>query len=208
MTPQATAALFTRSDGSYVFARWGRPIVPVVFGSDDKTLSIFKGAIEAIVMLASHKMAETDMELGAKFMIFLFREWEELLGIPGPNAIVPELGRLCPRLQAQGANQYRLFRFDPQSAIRAAFIFLRMDQALAQMPAEDIALAQAAQMICLWSDQAFRFQSPLAKSGHLVILRPDIAEVIRATYDRVMPVHSADPSHALKLFARLNLAVD
>jgi hypothetical protein len=206
MTPEAVAALFTRTDGSYFFSRWGRPIVPVVFGGDDKTLSVFKGAIEAIVTLAGHKMAETDVELGANLMVFLFRDWDELPAVPGLGAIVPELDRLCPRLQAQDANQYRLFRFDPQGPIRVAFVFLRMDAALSAMPAEDIALAQAAQMICLWSDQAYRSQSPLAKVGQVVILRPEIAGVIRAAYDRVMPAHAADPSHALRLFARLNSA--
>ncbi|MEL7181186.1 MAG: hypothetical protein AAFN63_15255, partial [Pseudomonadota bacterium] len=62
--------LFTRADGSYVFARWGRPIVPVVFGVDEASLAVFKGAIEAVVTLAAHQMAETDPELGANLMIF------------------------------------------------------------------------------------------------------------------------------------------
>ena len=35
--------MFTRHDGGYLFARWGRPIVPVVFGVDDATLSVVKG---------------------------------------------------------------------------------------------------------------------------------------------------------------------
>jgi hypothetical protein len=61
-------------------------------------------------------------------------------------------------------------------------------------------------VICLWSDQAFPGQSPLAKAGQVVILRPDIAGVIRAAYDPVMPDHATDPSHALRLFARLNSA--
>ena len=54
MSPQEVEAFFTRSDGSYVFARWGRPIVPVVFGVDDATLGVVKGAIEAVVALAGH----------------------------------------------------------------------------------------------------------------------------------------------------------
>ena len=49
------AKYFIRSDGSYLFARWGRPIVPVVFGVDDATLSVLKGAIEAVVVLADHR---------------------------------------------------------------------------------------------------------------------------------------------------------
>ena len=32
MGPAEVEALFTRADGAYLFARWGRPIVPVVFG--------------------------------------------------------------------------------------------------------------------------------------------------------------------------------
>ena len=47
MPPNQVQALFTRKDGTYLFARWGRPIVPVVFGVDDATLSVVKGAIEA-----------------------------------------------------------------------------------------------------------------------------------------------------------------
>ena len=37
--------LFTRADGQYLCARWGRPIVPVVFGVEDSTLQTVKGAI-------------------------------------------------------------------------------------------------------------------------------------------------------------------
>jgi hypothetical protein len=48
MTPDQIEAHFTRSDGSYLCARWGRPIVPVVFGVDDATLAVVKGAIEAV----------------------------------------------------------------------------------------------------------------------------------------------------------------
>ncbi len=51
MGPGEIEALFTRGDGSYLFARWGRPIVPVVFGVDDASLAVFKGAIEAVVAL-------------------------------------------------------------------------------------------------------------------------------------------------------------
>lgn len=69
--------------------------------------------------------------------------------------LVPELPALVARLQAAGANQYRLFRFDAEGAIKAAFVFLRMDAALAGMPAETLALAQAAQVVLLWSERAF-----------------------------------------------------
>ena len=40
MEPDAVARLFTRADGSYLFARWGRPIAPVVFGVEEETVRI------------------------------------------------------------------------------------------------------------------------------------------------------------------------
>ena len=83
--------LFTRGDGAYVFARWGRPIVPVVFGIDDASLTVFKGAIEAVVTLAEHKMAETDPELGANLMMFFCKDWDELSDVPHLGKLVPDL---------------------------------------------------------------------------------------------------------------------
>lgn len=200
--------LFTRSDGSFLCARWGRPIVPVVFGCDDATLSIVKGAIEAVVALAGHQMAETDPELGANLMVFFFRDWEELRHVPHLDRLVPDLGPLLARLEAAEANQYRLFRFDPQGAIRAAFVFLRMDDHLSAVPAEALALAQAAQTILLWSDTAFRDAGPLAEVAGRLILRPEIGALIRAAYAPVLPPVTHAPAHALRLAARVGLASD
>jgi hypothetical protein len=39
----------------------------------------------------------------------------------------------------------------------------------------------------------------------MTVLRPEIAGVIRAAYDRVMPSVAHDPSHALRLSARVSL---
>ncbi|SDI93150.1 hypothetical protein [Aliiruegeria lutimaris] len=204
MTPNEVEQLFTRSDESYSFARWSRPIVPIVFGVDDATLSTVKGACEAVVTLAGHKMAETDPEMGANLMIFFFREWEELLQVPDLDRLVPELGPLVERLVAAKANQYRMFRFEKNGAIRACFLFLRMESELSELPAEDLALSQMAQSLLLWSDRAFTERSPLALTpeGH-VVLHPEIAGVIRAAYDPVMPEAANDASHALRLAARL-----
>ncbi|WP_054005783.1 hypothetical protein [Cypionkella psychrotolerans] len=203
MTPEQVQTFFTRSDGSYLFARWGRPIVPVVFGVEDATLSVVKGAIEAVVTLADHKMAEHDPELGANLMVFFFRDWAELPQVPNLERLVPDLGPLCARLEQAGANQYRFFRFDPDGAIKAGFVFLRMDEHLQAIAAADLALAQAAQVICLWSDRAFAEVSPLALIDGQVILRPDVAGLIRAGYARHMPVVARDASHAFRLAARL-----
>ncbi len=203
MTPTEIETLFTRSDGTYAFARWGRPISPVVIGVDDKTLEVVKGAIEAVVTLAGHQMAETDPELGVNLMMFFFREWDELLDLPDLDKLIPDVASLVARLKAGGANQYRTFRFDPNGAIKAAFVFVRMDDALRDMPAETLALSQVVQSILLWSDCAFEASSPLALAGEATILRPDIAGVIRAAYDPVMPIMAQDASHALRLFARV-----
>ncbi len=203
-TPEAVQALFTRDDGGYAFARWGRPLAPVVFGVDDRTLGTIKGALEAVCQLAGHETAETDPELGANLMMFFCRDWAELPEVPNLDRLIPGLGDLVARLGAAGANQYRTFRFDDAGAIRAAFVFLRMDGPLAEMPAERLALTQAVQTMLLWSEEAFRDRSPLALlPGGAAVLRPDIAAIIRAAYDPVLPSAATDPSHALRLFARL-----
>ena len=82
MTPQDIEAIFTRSDGRFAFARWGRPIAPVVFGVDDATLAVVKGAVEATCQLVRQPIVETDPELGSNLMMFFFREWAELGGCP------------------------------------------------------------------------------------------------------------------------------
>ncbi len=196
-------ALFTRADGQFLCARWGRPIVPVVFGVEDATLATVKGAIEAVVALAGHRMAETDPELGANLMVFFFRDWGELLEVPGLDRLIEGLGPLVARLQAAGANQYRVFRFDADNAIKAAFVFIRMDEVLSETPAETLALSQAVQVILLWSDTAFMERSALAVAGETVVLRPEIGALIRAAYDPVLPAVATDPVHALRLAARM-----
>ena len=196
-------ALFTRADGAYAFARWGRPIAPVVFGVADETLGVIKGALEAVVQLAGHQMAETDPELGANLMVFFCRDWDELLEVPNLDRLVPDLGPLVARLTTGQANQYRVFRFDAAGGIKAAFVFLRMDQHLQAVSADVLALSQAVQTVLLWSDMAFRDRAPLAVVEGRTILRPEIADVIRAGYDPVLPVVARDASHALRLAARL-----
>jgi len=204
MTPDQITALFTRRDGDFLCARWGRPIVPVVFGVEDATLATVKGAIEAVIAHAGHRMSETDVELGANLMVFFFRDWAELPQVPNLDRLIPDLAPLCARLQAAGANQYRAFRYDAEGTIRAAFVFLRMDRHLQALPAADLALAQAAQVMLSWGEDAFAAVSPLARDGDRVILRPAIASLIRAAYDPVLPPVARDATHALRLLARLD----
>jgi hypothetical protein len=164
-----------------------------VFGVDDKTLEIVKGAVEAVVVLAGHRMTEMDPELGVNLLFFFIRDWDELSATPDLDRLVPELPELIVRLKAAEANQYRAFRFDEGGAIKAAFVFVRMDNALANVPAEDLALAQVAQTILLWSDAAFTDTGPLAEVGGNVILNPDVAAIIRAGYDPTLPAVAQEP---------------
>ena len=198
--------LFTRADGSSLCARWGRPIVPVVFGVEDDTIALMKGAFEAACVLSGHQMAETDPELGVNVMMFFCRDWDELTAVRDLDRLVPELQQLVGRLIKAEANQYRIFRFDEAGAIKACFIFLRMDEQLEQVAPETLALSQAVQSIVLWSDVAFKETSPLAMIDGKAVLRPEIADVIRAVYDPVMPAVACDGAHALRLAARLSVS--
>ncbi|NNF24699.1 MAG: hypothetical protein HKN63_07860 [Rhodobacteraceae bacterium] len=204
MSPEDVTRHFTRSDGSFVFARWGRPIAPVVFGVDDATLGVVKGAVEAVSALAGHQMAETDPEIGANLMFFFVRDWSDLEQTPHLDRLIPDLAALLTRLRAADANQYRIFRFDTAGAIMACFVFLRMDGNLAAVPAEALALGQVVQSMLLWSDTAFSDVSPMAriKDGR-VVLRAEIAELLRAAYDPILPAVADDASYALRLHARM-----
>ena len=197
--------LFTRADETFAFARWGRGIAPVVFGVEDETLGVIKGAIDAVCRLAGHEMTDGDAELGSNFMWFFFRDWDELLEVPRLGDMVPDLESLVGRLKGADANQYRAFRFDDVGAIKACFVFLRMDDSLSALPADTLALSQATQSMLLWSDTAFKTQSPLALVGETTVLRPEIGQVIAAAYDPILPVSSQDPTHALRMFARIGI---
>jgi len=208
MKPEDIEPYFIQPDGQYAFARWGRPIAPIVFGIEDKSLEVVKGALEAVVHLARHQIVETDPEFGSNMMFFFFKNWDELLDVPDLDKVIPEMARLVQKLKDGGANQYRLFRFDADGAIKASFVFLRMDEALADTPAEVLALQQIVQVMLLWGKDAFRDQSPLGMSeSGKTMLRPEIASIIHAAYDPVMPVVAKDKSHALRLFARIEAAV-
>jgi hypothetical protein len=144
-----------------------------------------------------------DPDLGANLMMFFVRDWAEVRGVPGLDRAIPGLAETLDRLAAAGANQYRVFRFDAEGAIRAAFVFVVMDADMSSVPAADLALVQAVQVILLWSDTAFRDRPPLARAQGIAVLRPDVAAVIRAAYDPVLPAMSREPAHALRLAARL-----
>ncbi|MCA0044024.1 hypothetical protein [Celeribacter litoreus] len=203
VTPESIEEFFTRSNGDYVFARWGRPIAPVVFGVEEETLVTVKSAIEACVAISGHEMAETDPELGTNLMVFFLSDWAELLDVPHMGDLIPDLQSKVATLQDRNAHQYRAFRFDDNGAIKACFTFVRMGGAMDEVPAEVIALSQAVQAMLLWSDKQFTQDSPLAVTEEGTVIRPDVANLMRAAYDPMLPVAARDASHALRLYARV-----
>ncbi|MCQ0970540.1 hypothetical protein MLD63_08905 [Paracoccus sp. TK19116] len=181
-------ALFTRPDGSFLCARWGRPIAPVIFGLADESLPIFRAAIRAVAAHAGVPMAETDPEMGSNFMLFFTRDWSDLAGVPDLQALTGQPD-LPARLAEAGADQYRLFRFDADGGIRACLTFLDMSGPLA-----DAHPGQLAETL------AVRAMLTFARD---VTPSPDLAALIRAAYAPVLPASATDPSHALRLSARL-----
>lgn len=187
--------LFTGPDGRFFCARWGRPVAPVIFGLADESLDIFRGAIRAGFAHAGHPLAETDPEMGANLMLFFLRDWQELEDVPDLDALTGQAGlpaRLAAASGGDGADQYRIFRFDPDGGIRACLGFLRMSGALAE--AHPAQLAEAVMM-----RSAMNFARDVQPSASL-------AALIRAAYDPVLPVASRDQSHALRLAARMAAA--
>jgi hypothetical protein len=204
LTASEIERMFSRTDGSYVFARWSRPICPVVFGVQDETLVIMKSAIEAVCIAVGHRTDELDPELGSNLMMFFFSDWEELRAVPDLDQMIPQLENVCGPPCCRAGQSISRFRFDDQGAIQACFVFLRVDEALQQLGADSLALSQAVQAMFLWSQEAFKNRSPLAVLDNgTTVMRPEIAALLRAGYDPVMPACAKDASHALRLAARI-----
>ena len=89
MNPEDVEKYFTRNDGSFSFSRWGRSLAPVAFGLEDKSISILKGAIEAVLSLTNQQISETDPELGSNFMFFFLSDWLELQEVPHLDKLIP-----------------------------------------------------------------------------------------------------------------------
>lgn len=189
---------------TYKFARWGRPIAPVVFGVTDETLKGLKSAIATVLGIANQTMAETDPELGSNLILFFVSEWDEVLGIPDLDRLVTGMSDRLETLKSTGANQYRAFTFDKDGAIRFCAVFVRMDESQQAASVQTIGTQQMVQSILLWADGAFAAESPVAiiEANDLCIVKPSYAALIRAAYDANMPAATSEPSHALRLAAR------
>ncbi|GLQ33776.1 hypothetical protein GCM10007939_00590 [Amylibacter marinus] len=199
-------ALYTTEQG-YRFARWGRPIAPVIFGVDDQTLSHLKAAITTTVGITGGSIAETDPELGANFMWFFCQSWDEILAVPDLDRMIPNLGEIIPQLKARNANRYRSFAFDAEGGIKMCIVLVRLSEADADIPAHVLATGETFQCLTLFQSNAFADHSPIAvlKENGLCLAKPNYAALVRAAYDPVMPIAADDPSHALRLAARAGM---
>ncbi len=204
MSVDAIEQLFTRSDGTYGFARWGRPIAPVVFGVGDETLSYLKNAIAQTVAVTGGTLTETDPELGANFMWFFCSEWDEIADVPDLEKLVPDLQSIVASLKVNNVNEHRMFIFDSDGAIKMCLLFLRMKGEIADMPVHVLATGETLQSLLTWAEDAFSCQSPIAlvKENGICIVKPQFAALVRGAYDPVMPSVATDTSHALRLHPR------
>lgn len=183
------AQLFTRDD-RYLRARWTRPVAPVIFGLGDDSLAIFRNALSAVLRDIRHPLVETDPEMGANMMTFFLRDWAELESLPDLAELTGQVD-LPTRLRGSSAQQYRLFRFDPDGSIRASICFVNMGGALADAHPGQLAEALAVRALLTFAQD--------------VPVTPAVAALLRAAYDPVLPAKATDPSDALRLFARLEV---
>lgn len=203
LSAEQIETMFTRPDGSFLCARWGRGIAPVVFGVEDATVSLFKSALQLVCGIAGHEVVETDPELGVNLMVFFLRDWAELREVPDLEKMVPGRDALADRLEADGAGSHRELRFDASGAIQAGVVFLRMDDAMADVPADLLALVEAVRIMLSWAPGAFGSVPLTAEEAGQTVLNPDILTLMKTAYDPFLPAAARDSSHALRLSARL-----
>jgi len=202
-TRARVAALFTRAREGYRFARWGRPLAPAFFGFAPDRRAAYRAALARACATAGARLGEDDPELGVNHLAFWREDWASLKAVPGLDRLIPDLAKLVSVLQATGANQYRVYGFDGDGAIRLCVVLLRADADLRAIPFETLALSQAAQSLLLWSDDAFRAETPARPAaGGGASLDPFFAGLMRAAY-AAGPAAADDPDHAAVLAAAM-----
>ena len=204
MNTKEISDLFLR-EGKYHFARWSKPISPVVFGVDDESLTAIKVAFSDLLLMTPLQLSDFDKELGANLLIFFCSEWSELSEIPNLSKLIPELSTLLDTLNETGSNQYRTFSFTPNGAINVVIVLLKYDSELSSVSTQTLATSQMLQSLLLWAPDAFKDHSPIVrvKETNRCVLKPFYTALVRAAYDPTLPDYSIDQSHALRLQARV-----
>jgi hypothetical protein len=206
LSAEKIETLFTHPDGVFRFARWNRPIVPIVFGVDDATLEHLKTAIVTTVGITGTNIAETDPELGANFMWFFCQNWDEILAVPDLEGLIPDLKNIIARLQTTTTKTYRVFVFDKDGSIKMCLQLIKVADETADMSIQTLATGETYQCLALFSPHAFLTESPIGiiQENGLCIPKPSYAALIRAAYDPVLPVAAKEATHAMRLAARAN----
>ncbi len=209
LSEQEIKDLFTREDGSYQFARWGRPVAPVVFGVNDEILSALKVAIKSTTGITGRSLAETDPEMGTNFMWLFIREWSELENVPDLDKLIPNLGEKMKAMEAANSFSYRYFTFDENNAIKFCCNIIRPVDEYAQRPVSVIGATETLLSTLMFGPKAFAKESPMAvlPDKNVVLVKPKYAAVIRAAYEANMPDTADDPSHALRIKARADILI-
>ena len=206
MRDNPVQSLFLRN-GKYHFARWAKPLSPVIFGVDDSSLIAIKAAFSDVLSLTPLKLSEFDPELGANLLMFFCSKWPELSIIPNLNKLIPNLVELLETLDNNQANQYRTFSFSPDGAINFVVVLLKYDLELSSVSVQTLAVSQMIQSVLLWSPDAFKEDSPIAvvKQTNRCVVKPFYAALLKAAYDPVLPNYSVDEIHAMRLEARVGV---
>ena len=201
--------LFSR-DKNYHFARWSKPLSPVIFGVDDQSLIAIKSAFSEVLSIASLELTDFDSDLGANLLVFFCSTWSELETVPHLNRLLPDISNLLETLDQTNANQYRSFSFKADGAINLVVVLLKYDTELSSVSIQTLALSQMLQSILLWSPNAFVDESPISiiKKTNRCVVKPFYSALIQAAYDPILPDSSLDESHAFRLEARVNILME
>lgn len=203
LSPQHIETMFMHSDG-YRFARWARPIVPVVFGVEDETLGIMKTAIATTVGITGRKIEELDPEIGANFMWFFCKDWEEILDIPKLEKLIPNLKEIISTLQSNNINTHRVFSFEATGGIKLCVVLICLKGEVATISIDALTMRETFLALTLWSSSYFLKINPIAviATNTLCVVKPKYAVVLRAIYNPILPNATTDKTHALRVFAR------
>jgi hypothetical protein len=205
MTPDEIRTYFSTPNQGYFFARWNRPIVPVVFGDHCLEPDLLKAALGRLGELTGQPVDLAAPASSMNYGTLVVRDWRDLTDMPGVPRLMPNLAKLAAQLEAEGANQYRVFQRDWRGGIKRCFAAIRTGTGrFADLTPESMALRQVTLSFLQWSIPG------IVKVGLVGPgpdgrddLKPQTAALLKAAYDPALPTSSKDPRHAEALAARM-----
>lgn len=201
-TPETITAAFTRPEG-FRFARWSVPIAPMIYGLDPDSTRLMKAGLHLICDLTNHPYEDSDPVNGYNHVTLHCADWAELRDVPplGPGI---DAAALADELIARDLPRHLVFWFDENGGIIRALHLVRVDHALAELPADLLSLIHAMMAHLHWGPEAAS-EGWVQPGPEGAQVRADLLDLLRAAYDRIIPVASSDPAIALRLAARLQI---